>query len=170
MRTFFNGLLLGLLAGGVLGWFGHGWWGQPSEANDRAAQQAEQATEAAGAVLFHAAEAMKAKAHALNLQPERIREELARTGQVVRRQTVEIGSEAMDTAAEVATTAQIKAVLAADSDLSVFDISVTTAAGVVTLEGTVPSEEQLAQAVVVAMEAQGVDRVVSKLRVEPSSP
>lgn len=167
MRTFFNGLVLGLLVGGLLGWFGHARWGQPSAANERASQQAEQATQAVGAAVFHAVEAMKAKAQALNLQPERIREEMARTGQVVRRQAVELASPVVDATAEAATTARIKAALAADAKLSVFDIAVTTNAGTVTLEGTVPSEEQVAQAVVIAMGMPGVERVVSKLVVAP---
>lgn len=163
MRTFFNGLVLGLVVGAFLGWFGHAGWGQPSAANERASTQAEQAAQAAGEALIHAAEAMKAKAQALNLQPERIREELARTGQVVRRQAMEIGSAAVDVAAEAATTARIKAALAADPNLSAFDISVTTNGGEVTLEGTVASEEQVAQAVIVAMETEGVERVVARL-------
>ncbi len=167
MRTFFNGLVLGLLVGGILGWFGHARWGQPSPANERASQQAEQATQAAGATVFHAVEAMKAKAQALNLQPERIREEMARTGQIVRRQAVEMAAPVVDAAAEAATTARIKAALAADPNLSAMDISVTTSGGTVTLEGKVPTEEQVAQAVVIAMEAPGVERAVSKLVVAP---
>lgn len=167
MRTFFNGLILGLLIGGLLGWFGQTKWGQPSPANERAGLEAERVSQAAGAALLHASEALKAKAQALNLQPERIRDELARTGQVVRRQAIEIGTLAADAAAEAATTARIKAALAADPDLSVFDISVTTNAGQVMLEGTVASEDQVAQAVIIAMDTEGVGRVTSKLKVRP---
>lgn len=167
MRTFLNGIALGLLIGGLLGWFGYAKWKQPSPANELAALEAERALQATGATLFHAGEALKAKAQALNLQPERIRDELARTGQVVRRQAIEIGTLAADAAAEAATTARIKAALAADPDLSVFDISVTTNADQVTLEGTVASEEQIAQAVIIALENEGVERVTSKLKARP---
>jgi osmotically-inducible protein OsmY len=167
MRTFINGLVLGLLVGGLLGWFGHAKWNQPSPANEIARLEADRASQAAGAALFHAGEALRAKAQALNLQPERIRDELARTGQVVRRQAIEIGTVAADAAAETAVTAKIKAALAADSELSVFDIAVATNASEVTLEGTVESEEQVARAVVIAMETEGVERVVSKLKPKP---
>lgn len=167
MRTFVNGLVLGLLLGGFLGWLGHAKWGQPSPANERAGLEAERASQAAGAVLFHASEALKAKAQALNLQPERIRAELARTGQVVRRQAVEIGALAADGASETATTARIKAALAADPDLSVFDIVVATNDGQVSLEGSVASEEQIARAVIIALQIEGVERVTSKLVPRP---
>ena len=166
-RTFFNGLVMGLLIGGLAGWFGHGKWTQPSAANQTASTQADRATQAAGAALFHAGEALKAKSQALNLQPERIRDELARTGAVVRRQSMEIGALAADAAAEAVTTAKVKAALAADPDVSVFDIAVTTNAGQVTLEGTVASEEQIAKAVIITMETEGVDRVTSKLTPRP---
>jgi hypothetical protein len=67
-------------------------------------------------------------------------------------------------------TARILSRLAADGDVSVFDIEVSTERGVVTLQGTVESEEQRLRAEALAEETSGVVRVENRIVVEPLGP
>jgi osmotically-inducible protein OsmY len=171
MRIFFNGLVLGLLLGGGLGWFASKQWQRPSPANDRFQQEAKQeatrAVDAAGEALFRAGEALRAKAEVLNLKPDQIKEELARAGKVVRRQSRELAGQAADATVDAATTAAVKARLAADAELSVWTIGVSTTAGHVTLDGTVNSEDHIARAITLALETAGVAQVTANLKVGP---
>lgn len=167
MRIFINGLVLGLLLGGGLGWFASKQWRRPSPANERYQQEAAIAVDAAGEALFRTGEAFKAKAEVLGLKPDQIKEELARSGQVVRRQSRELANQAADVTVDTATTAAVKARLAADAELSVWTIGVSTTAGHVTLDGTVNAEEQIARAITLALETDGVAQVTANLKVKP---
>lgn len=64
-------------------------------------------------------------------------------------------------------TARINARYAGDRSLPARAIHVSTAGGVVTLYGTVPSRAARARAVAIARETRGVRRVVSRLEVAP---
>ena len=103
----------------------------------------------------------------LHLRPEDIKDELARTGQVVRRAANEAGHAIADATADARITAAIKAKLLASRDLSALKISVNTTAGVVTLSGAVASSEHISKAILLAMETDGVREVVSTLQVKP---
>ncbi|HEX2252668.1 MAG TPA: BON domain-containing protein [Thermoanaerobaculia bacterium] len=63
-------------------------------------------------------------------------------------------------------TAAINAKLAEDTDVSMFAIDVDTMDGVVTLSGTVDSDEARREAERIARSQGGVTRVVSRIRVE----
>jgi hypothetical protein len=102
----------------------------------------------------------------LGLDTDRIRDELARTGRVVRRKAAEVGTKVADATVDARTTAAIKAKLALDSQLSAWDISVDTTAGRVTLAGTVTSPELIQKAMSLALEQDGVDEVISTLQVK----
>jgi hyperosmotically inducible periplasmic protein len=78
----------------------------------------------------------------------------------------EAGQAMADAAADIRITAAIKSKLVASSELSAFNISVSTTGGVVTLSGTVPSSDAIGKAVRLAMETDGVREVVSSLRVK----
>ncbi|MCI0745628.1 MAG: BON domain-containing protein, partial [Verrucomicrobia subdivision 3 bacterium] len=65
------------------------------------------------------------------------------------------------------TTAVIKGKLLKEPGLSSLSINVDTTDGLVTLSGTVPSHEEVAKAVRLAMETEGVTKVVSTLQVKP---
>ena len=104
---------------------------------------------------------------ALRLRPEDIKDELARTGQVVRRAATEAGQAIADATADARATTTIKAKLIAIRQLSALNISINTTAGVVTLSGTVASSEDISKAILLAMETDGVRRVVSTLQVKP---
>jgi hyperosmotically inducible periplasmic protein len=60
----------------------------------------------------------------------------------------------------------IKAKLLNESSLASLTIHVDTTDGVVTLSGTVPSHEAIAKAMELALETEGVKKVVSTLEVK----
>ena len=66
---------------------------------------------------------------------------------------------------ETVTTGKIKAAIAGDSAMKDSDISVTTNSGVVTLSGTVKSQDQVAIATNLAQRQEGVTRVESNINV-----
>ena len=102
----------------------------------------------------------------LKLGPQDIKDELARTGQVVRRKAEEAGHAIADATADARITAAIKAKLLTTRDLSGLNISVNTTDGVVTLSGAVPSIDAISKAMLVAMETDGVKQVISALQVK----
>ncbi len=125
----------------------------------------------AGVILFLTTGGMEDNAvedrmEALELRAQDIQEELAETGQVVRRKADEIGDEAIDAADDLRISATIESRLATDPELSVFDISASTSEGRVTLTGTVESAEHVGRATALALETEGVREVVSTIRVE----
>ena len=66
---------------------------------------------------------------------------------------------------ETVTTGKIKAAIASDAGMKDSDISVSTDKGVVTLSGTVKSQDQATIATHLAQRQQGVNRVESQLAV-----
>ena len=103
----------------------------------------------------------------LHLRAEDIKDELARTGRVVRRDAGKVGQTVADSTTDAQITAAIKVKLVADRDLSTLDISVNTTAGVVTFTGTAPSPEHIGKAMLLAMETAGAREVVSELGTAP---
>ena len=88
-----------------------------------------------------------------------IRKELSHSGQVVREKATTTGN-----AISAATvTATLKAKLLAESGLR--GVGVETTDGVVTLSGAVATHEDIARAMKLALEADGVHKVVSKIQV-----
>ena len=96
-----------------------------------------------------------------------MKDELARTGQVVRRKAQQAGQAIADATADSRMTGLIKAKLLVNHDLSSREFSVTTTAGVVTLSGTAASAEDISKVILLAMDTDGVREVVSKLQVAP---
>lgn len=74
-----------------------------------------------------------------------------------------------DTAADAAITTQVKAALAADTQLSALRIEVDTVAGVVSLTGPAPSADAADRATVLAKAVEGVTSVQNKLVVDSKS-
>ena len=101
------------------------------------------------------------------IKAEDVKQELARTGKVVRQKAREAGAAIADATADARMTAAIKAKLVADPDLSALKIGVNTTEGLVTLSGTVSSEEKIAKAMNLALSVDGVREVVSTLQVKP---
>ena len=73
---------------------------------------------------------------------------------------------AMDVAGEAATTAEIKAALVKDPELSALQINVDTKGGTVTLNGTAPSDSAKTRAEEIAKGVKGVASVNNLLTVQ----
>jgi osmotically-inducible protein OsmY len=125
-----------------------------------ATNQAENAVKSAG-------DTIQEKLRVMDLRPQDIKDELARSGQVVRRKAKEAGQAIADATADARVTTAIKGKLVANRDLSALSISVNTTAGVVTLSGTVNSPDDISKAMMLAMETDGVKEVISTLQVKP---
>ena len=100
------------------------------------------------------------------LPTEDITNELARTGRVIREKAHAAGQAIADATLDARITATIKTKLAADSGLGSFSISVNTTDGVVTLSGSVTSAEHVSKAISIAMEVDGVTKVISTLQIK----
>jgi hypothetical protein len=99
------------------------------------------------------------------LDLDSIREEVTRTGRVVRRKTANAARALAEATEDMRTTGAIKARLALDPHLSALDIGVGTTDGQVTLTGWVDSPEHLARLVQLALEHQGVTEVISTVQI-----
>ena len=117
--------------------------------------------------VVHAWDALDAKLTVWHLRGDDIKDELSRTGRVLRRQATDFGAAMASASSDAAITGKIKAKYAIDRDLSAFSISVNTTDGRVTLAGTVTSHQQIGRAMLVALETDGVREVNSTLQVKP---
>jgi osmotically-inducible protein OsmY len=108
-------------------------------------------------------ETVSEKLAAWHLTPDEVKADLARSGQLVREKAEVAGTRIVD--ARIITVVKAKYVL--DHYLSARDISVEAHDGVVTLGGTVPSADLLGRAVALALDTDGVSRVVSQLSIQP---
>ncbi len=151
-------LILGIALGATGLWF---------FSTDVGRSQAKSAGEQIQNAASSARQVVDAKLHVLDLRTNDIKDELARTGQVVRRKARETSQAIADATADARTTGAIKAKLIANRELSGWGISVNTTAGIVTLSGYVGSTEQISKAMLHAMETDGVREVISTLQVRP---
>lgn len=155
-------VLLALIIGVALGVAGF-WFYNSSEGQARVQSASNQIGDAAKS----AKDALQERLRMLDLRTNDIRDELARTGEVIRRKARDTGQAIADATADARTTAAIKAKLVGSRDLSALSISVNTTGGVVTLSGTVPSTEAISKAMLLAMDTEGVREVISTLQVKP---
>ena len=102
----------------------------------------------------------------INLNTNDIREELSKTGKVIREKAERAGAAISDATSDARITAEIKSRLALESDLSALKISVNTTDGVVTLSGSVSSHEAIEKAMKLALAIEGVTKVISTLQVK----
>ena len=149
-------LMLGLAIGGAAVWF---------YITYRGDSRMKAAEEKVSGAAKSARDAVQDELRVLDLRSEDIKDELARSGQVVRRKAREAGQVIADATADARITAAIKTKLVASRDLSALNISVNTTAGVVTLAGPVSSPEHISKAMLIAMETEGVREVISTLQV-----
>ncbi|HZV34825.1 MAG TPA: BON domain-containing protein [Verrucomicrobiae bacterium] len=101
-----------------------------------------------------------------NLTLDDIKNEMSKTGQVIREKAQKAGEAISDATADARITAAIKAKLVRDPDLSAIKISVSTSDGVVTLSGSASSPENIRKAIQLALDTDGVHKVVSTLQVK----
>jgi hypothetical protein len=102
-----------------------------------------------------------------SIDAERIKEEMERTGRVIREKVKVAGNAIADATANARITSAIKTKLIGDSGLSAFQINVDTTEGVVTLSGSVSSPEEISKAVQMAWETDGVIKVISTIQIKP---
>ncbi|HEY6168626.1 MAG TPA: BON domain-containing protein [Verrucomicrobiae bacterium] len=95
---------------------------------------------------------------------EDIKEELARTGRVIRQKAQQAVAAFKGDESEARLTNDVKAKLAADPRLAPRNIQVTVKEGRVTLTGSVESHEEIARAMQLALSAEGVREVVAELQ------
>jgi osmotically-inducible protein OsmY len=149
-------MMFSFLLGVAIGALGH--WYLQQEEGKRAMSAAREK------VVSGAERAKEAVLHGV----DEIKEEFNRTGKVVRDKMTGATPSATNSDAGASGGASLAARLAADPSLRHSDIQVETTNGVVTLSGTVSSYEQVGQAMKVALESAGVQRVVSLLQVTSS--
>lgn len=148
-------MLLSFVVGVAVGALGH-WYLQQEEGKRAVADARERV--AAGAV--------KAKEVVLHGVDE-IKEELLRTGRVVRDKAT--GAQApADAKADEVTVSAVRARVLGDSGLASSKINVDSTNGVVTLSGTAANYEQIGRAMQLALDTAGVQRVVSLVQVSSS--
>ena len=115
----------------------------------------------------NAGDALADKLRSWHLDRENITNELARTGKVIRDKANTAGKSLKDATADARVTATIKAKYVKDSDLSAWDIHVSTTDGVVTLSGTVSNPDLIGKAMEEALDTDGAQQVISTLQVKP---
>jgi osmotically-inducible protein OsmY len=142
MKKFLIGFLLGVAVGVALLWY------------FQRAKTKSELDEARDRVTYAAWKAGKS----IKEFVEEIKVELSRSGQVVREKSAVVGN----TVSATAVTATLKGKLLAESGLR--GVSVETTEGVVTLTGSVASHEDIARAMKLALETDGVTKVVSKIQ------
>ncbi|HSY09334.1 MAG TPA: BON domain-containing protein [Candidatus Dormibacteraeota bacterium] len=168
MKGFFNGLVFGIILGAVGYWFVQKRAAEHPEAQQRYEDAAAQFRTNASAAVENTSDALRAKLDTLDLHADQIKDELAKTGEVIRRKAHDIGETTVDAASDARAVTEIKAKYAGDSTLSVWKISVSCDHGHVVLSGTVSSPDDIGKAVALALDAGGVRDVTSTLQVKPN--
>ncbi len=153
-------LALGIAVGAAAVWF------YSAYRNNPRVQSAQQKIQSAAR---SARDTAQNELRSLHLSPEDVKDELARTGRVVRRAAGAAGQAIADATADARITAAIKTKLIASRDLSALNISVNTTDGVVTLSGAVSSPDHIGKAILLAMKTDGVREVISTLQVKPAA-
>lgn len=145
-------LLIGFIAGMLAGAWAYAWLQQPQSKSK----------------LTGTNESLKATVQQKlgEIRVDDIRQELERTGMVVRDKAGKWTAALAEGAADAKTTAAIKSKLFAEPGVSSMSIHVTTTDGLVTLSGTADSHEQVAKAMRVALDTEGVRKVVSTVQVK----
>ena|SRR2546422_6752990 len=146
MKHFFIALLLGIAVGGSAAWY------------FTSGRQNKH--------IRHAQDKLGEKLAAWHLTGDDVKDELSRTGKVIRRQMHDLSASIADATADARITAAVKAKLIKDPDLSALSISVNTSEGRVTLSGTAFSHQDIGKAMAIALDTDGVREVVSTLQVK----
>ena len=150
-------LIVGLAIGGAALWYYQ---------ENRSKPGPPTLAEEMGAAAQPAGDTIDDKLRALNLRNKDIKDEMARTGRVTRQAAQETTPAISNGTADTRTTIAIKGKLVADPDLSALRLSVNTTRGVVTLSGTVSSEANIGKAMLLALQTEGVQEVISTLQVK----
>ncbi len=165
----FAGIVIGILLGALGYYFVQQQAREHPETQKRFEDSAHQAGAAASDAAHHLSDALKAKMDTLGLHSDQIKDEMARSGKVVRSKTKEIAGKVADATADARIVTAIKAKYASDPDVSVWSISVSCSDGHVSLSGTVPTADGIGKAVALALEVDGVQDVSSTVQIKPKT-
>jgi osmotically-inducible protein OsmY len=162
-------LIIGVIIGAAAIWYAGGGHkdSHVQQAQDKVQDAAKSVGNAVQDTAKSARDSVQDKMHDWHLGGDDIKDELAKTGTVIRRKAQDAGKALADATADARITAAIKGKLVASKELSALDISVNTTSGTVTLSGTVTSTENISKAMALAMETDGVNQVISTLQVKP---
>ncbi len=155
MKKVLFGFLLGLAVGA-----GGLWYFQQEQSRGSLERAKDSVVSSAGKVKEAVRETVG------EIKAEEVRKELEHTGMIVREKAGKAGTALADTASNARITATIKAKLFTEPGVSAMHINVDTTDGLVTLSGTAASHEEVAKAVRLALETDGVRKVVSTLQVK----
>lgn len=153
MKTAILLLLIGTVAGAV------GWHYYQRAQNPAIGERVVNLADKTGEAANDAKAAVAGKAEDWKLTPENIREELAKTGRVVRSKARIVG----DRIDDARIMAVIKGKYLVDENLSALAITVECRDGAVKLTGSATSPENIGRAITLALETGGVHNVVSQL-------
>jgi len=128
--------------------------------------QHEAAAKVAAVEATNTADPRHLKLDLLELRDDEIKTELKQSSEIIRRKPRDIGENAAGPDSDTNVVAEIKHKYQADTKLSALDISVTCAHGHVALIGTVPSLDDIGQAIIIALESGGVRDVTSTLQMK----
>ena len=156
MKTALIFLLIGAVLGAV------GWQYYQRSQHPTAGQRIEKIADKSRDTAKDTKDTVVEKAEDWKLTPENIKEELAKTGRVVRAKARSV-SESIDDARIIAV---IKGKYVVEKDLSSLAIKVECRNGDVQLSGSVTAEEHIARAVTLALQTNGVHNVNSQLVVK----
>lgn len=142
----------------------------PPAPSPTVSERAANAVDKTKAAASDAKDAISAKLVEWKLTPSDIKEDLAKTGRVVREKTLAAGEKVGGTIDNARIVAVVNGKYIADSDLSSLKINVDADNGVVTLNGTVDSLDLVGRAVALALNTEGVTQVVGLLKVADAAP
>jgi osmotically-inducible protein OsmY len=148
--------LLGIIIGAALGAWGYAYF-----ENQQNRSNLDKTRQSVSSGASRMKEAIQER-----VDTQEIKKEIERTGTVVREKAKKAGSAIADATADARITTAVKSKLATESALSVFSIHVETTDGLVTLSGTVDSHDQVARVVQLALDTDGVVKVISTLQVK----
>jgi osmotically-inducible protein OsmY len=157
MKDFFIGMLVGVVLTAFTGWY---------FAVGRKNPSIQRAQDAVATGIVKTVDAVEARIDAFELRGKDIKEDIAKTGRVVRRSVRSAGTSVADATRDTRITTAIKTKLVADRELSAWNIAVSTSDGIVTLSGHVATHDQIGRAMLIALDTGGVHEVVSNLRVK----
>lgn len=157
----FLGFILGLIIGGAAIWIY-----QSNRANATLVSARNPTDQTATPTTAAPTDDQRQK---LRLDAADIKDELSRTGKVIRDKAQEVGQKISDATADARITAEIKGKMIAERDLPSMGISVNTTRGVVTLSGSVKNVDDIGKAMFVALNTDGVTQVISTIQVKPTT-
>jgi hyperosmotically inducible protein len=154
-----KGIVLAFILGAAAGVWGYRYFEQ--EQSQHVVRVAETSVVARAEKVT---EAIKEKVN--EIRAEDIKRELEHSGLVIREKARQATSALSDVTANARTTAAVKTKLFAEPNISSMSINVDSSDGLVTLSGTVASHEQIARAVRITLDTEGVEKVISTLQVK----